>query len=406
VSRVARAPASRNGRPDADRTGPVPERDGQLPFTRLDDTDPALFEELMQAIRRVGSSAAFTLGEEVAAFERDFAAYCDCDHAVGVSSGTDALVLSLRALGVGPGDEVLVPANSFVATAEAVTLVGATPRLVDVDAESHTLTAEIVQHNLGPRTRCVIPVHLYGRTVDLDPVVELARAAGIAVVEDACQAHGARYRGRHVGTVGDCGCFSFYPAKNLGGWGDGGAVVTADPEIAERVRLLRSHGEQERNRHRLPGTTARLDAVQAAVLGVKLGRLDEWNETRRRLAAAMTEALEGSPVKPPSPLQDGEDHVFHQYVVTSRDRDGLRRHLARRGVSTAVHYPVPIHLSGAYRGLGMGRGSLPTAEALAERVCSLPIFPTMTEGDVERVVQAVHDFEPAGSRLRSGASAA
>jgi dTDP-4-amino-4,6-dideoxygalactose transaminase len=367
-------------------------------MTRLDNADPALLDELMVAVERVAFHAAFTLGEEVEAFERQFATYCETEHAIGVSSGTEALVLSLRALDIGPGDEVVVPTNSFVATAEAVALVGATPRFVDVDPESHTLTAEILQRSIGARTRAVIPVHLYGRTADLEPVVRLAREAGLAVIEDACQAHGARYRGEAVGSLGDCGCFSFYPAKNLGGWGDGGAVVTHDSEIAERVRLMRSHGESTRHHHRVCGTTGRLDAIQAAVLRVKLPLLDRWNDERRRLAALLTELLAESPVATPAPVPAGHDHVYHQYVVRTRDRDRLRAHLAERGIASSVHYPVPIHLSPAFSRPEMRAGSLTGAERLSREICSLPLYPGMTKGVVERVAAAVHDFRPTPSR--------
>jgi dTDP-4-amino-4,6-dideoxygalactose transaminase len=339
----------------------------------------------------------FTLGDEVEAFEREFAAYCGARFAVGVSSGTDALALALRALGVRPGDEVIVPANSFVATAEAVTLTGARPRLVDVDPVTHLLTAEIVERNLSPRTRCVIPVHLYGRTVDLAPVLELTRERGIAVLEDACQAHGAVYRDRRVGSIGDAGCFSFYPAKNLGAWGDAGAVVTNDAVLARRVRLLRSHGEHPRYRHRVAGCTARLDAIQAAVLRVKLRSLDEWNDRRRRIAAELTAALAGAPVLTPAAAAKGGDHVFHLYVVVSEARDQLRADLARLGIQTAIHYPVPIHRSEAYAHLGLERCSLPTAEGLAERVCSLPLFPTLTSDEVASVAAAVTSAASGGT---------
>jgi dTDP-4-amino-4,6-dideoxygalactose transaminase len=374
----------------------------EIPLTRLDNSDPELFAELMEAVERVARSAAFVLGDELEAFEAEFASYCDAGEAVGVSSGTEALVLALRALGVGPGDEVIVPANSFIATAEAVSLVGGTPRLVDVDPVNSLLSADAVEAAIGPRTRAVIPVHLYGRTAPLDSILAVARAAGLAVIEDACQAHGARYRGRRVGAIGDCGCFSFYPAKNLGAWGDGGALVTDDPVIADRVRLLRSHGENPRYRHRVPGTTARLDAIQAAVLRVKLRKLDRWTTARRGIGAKLTAALRGSAVIP-SPLPGpGEDHVFHQYVVESDQRDALREHLTRAGIATGVHYPVPIHLSQAYRSLGMEAGSLPVVERLAQRICSLPMFPTMTGDDIARVASAVGDFIPTAVLAAAG----
>src|SRR5262245_38927015 len=243
---------------------PPPATRVEVPFVRVDNSDPTTLAELMRAVQRVARAGDFTLGAEVAEFEREFSRFCGTEHAVGVSSGTDALALTLHALDVGPGDEVIVPANSFIATAEAVTLVGATPRLVDVDPGTHLLTAQVVERNLHGAVRCVIPVHLYGRTVDMDPIVALARKRGLFVVEDACQAHGATYRGRRVGSIGDAGAFSFYPTKNLGAWGDGGAVVTSHPGLAERVRLLRSHGEQPRHTHRMTGGTSRLHAIQAA----------------------------------------------------------------------------------------------------------------------------------------------
>lgn len=367
----------------------------QIPLTRMDNADPALMEELLAEVARIARSGAFTGGAAVEDFEADLATYCETDHAVGVSSGTEALVLALRALGVGPGDEVIVPANSFIATAEAVTLAGATPRFVDVDRETALVTADLVAPAIGPRTSAVIPVHLYGRTVDLDPIVALARQAGIAVIEDACQAHGARLDGRRTGSVGDCGAFSFYPAKNLGAWGDGGALVTNDDTIADRVRLLRSHGERPRYNHLVPGTTARLDAIQAAVLRVKLARLDAANEGRRRVARALTAALQGAGPGLPAPVTSGGDHVFHQYVVTTSDRDALREHLAARGVASAIHYPTPIHRTPAYRPADGDVPSLPAAEWLAASVCSLPMHPSFGADEIDHVAAAVHAFDDA-----------
>ncbi len=364
---------------------------GTVPFVRLDDADPGLLQELLASVEEVARRGAFTLGAPVEEFERDFANYCEAPCAVGVGSGTEALALALRALAIGPGDEVIVPANSFIATAEAVSAVGATPRLVDVDPDSHLLRADIVAAALGPGVRCVIPVHLYGATVDMDPILALAAEMGVHVVEDACQAHGARYRGRRVGTLGTLGCFSFYPTKNLGGWGDGGAVVTSDPELAERVALLRSHGERPRHRHRVIGATARLDALQAAVLRRKLGRLDGWNAQRRELARALRELL-GPAIELPAPPCADADHVHHLFVVRCTERDALREHLAEWGVSSAVHYPTPIHRTEAYAHLGLGPGSLPVCERLAGRICSLPLFPGMTEGELRRVAAAVLSF--------------
>jgi dTDP-3-amino-3,4,6-trideoxy-alpha-D-glucose transaminase len=363
-----------------------------VPLTRLDNADPTLMSELLCAVERVARNASFILGKEVEEFEGDFAAYCGTDEAVGVSSGTDALALALTALGIGPGDEVIVPANSFIATAEAVSIAGATPRLVDVDPDTHLLTADIVERALGSRTACVIPVHLYGRTVDMDPLLALARRTRLAVVEDACQAHGALYRGQRVGSFGHAGCFSFYPAKNLGAWGDGGALVTRDSELARRVRLLRAHGESPRYHHRVRGSTSRLDAVQAAVLRVKLTYLDQWNQGRREVAAALTSALADHSLRTPLPPAEGEDHVFHQYVVRSNARDRLRDHLKARGIATGIHYPVPIHRSEAYADLELGPGSLPSVETLAGRICSLPFSPSMTQEEIAWIARSVEEF--------------
>lgn len=365
----------------------------RLTLSWMDHRDPDLFREILAAVEAVASRGAFTLGEEVEAFEHDFARYCGTSRAVGISSGTEALVLALRALEIGPGDEVVVPANSFIATAEAVSLVGATPRFADVDPETALVTAELVEAALSEKTRCILPVHLYGRTVDLDPILELAGAAGAWVVEDAAQAHGAYYRGRRVGSIGICGCFSFYPAKNLGAWGDGGALATDDADLADRIRLLRAHGEAPRYHHQVVGTTARLDALQAAVLRIKLRRLDGWNDRRRSVAGALTQALAGAATATPAPPEAGHDHVFHQYVVRTASRDALREHLDREGIETGVHYPVPIHLAPAYSGLPVPEGGLPGAEALADSICSLPVHPGMSRDDVARLAAAVHQFE-------------
>jgi dTDP-3-amino-3,4,6-trideoxy-alpha-D-glucose transaminase len=367
----------------------------RVPFTRLDNAEPELLSELLEVVARVADRAAFTLGEEVECFEREFAAWCEADDAVGVSSGTAALELALRGLGIGPGDEVIVPTNSFIATAEGVSMAGATPVLVDVDEETALLTAEIVERALTPQTRCVIPVHLYGRTVEMQPLLDLCEERGVFVVEDACQAHGARYRGRPAGSLGDAGCFSFYPTKNLGAWGDGGAVVTSNPDLAAQVRLQRSHGEGTRHHHEMPARTDRLDGLQAAILRVKLERLAKANQRRRDAGAALRDALAGSDViAPPPPAAEG-DHVFHLFVVRSTARDALREHLDSQGVSSAIHYPTPIHLQPAYADLGLSQGSLPVAERIAGEGCSLPVFPTIEGQEIERIAAAVESFSAA-----------
>ena len=365
----------------------------QVPITRLDNEDPELMDELLEAVQHVAATARFILGPEVEAFEAEWADHCGAGHAVALSSGTDALILALRALDIGPGDEVLIPANSFVATAEAVSLIGATPRFVDVEPTTALITPEAMRAAIGPRTRCVIPVHLYGRTLALEPLARLAAERGVAVIEDACQAHGALIGNRRAGTVGIAGCFSFYPAKNLGAWGDAGALVTDDARLAERVRLLRSHGERVRYHHEIVGTTARLDDIQAAILRVKLRRLDTWNAARRQIGAALTAALRDSPVTPPAATGADSDHVFHQFVVQSDERDRLRVHLMNRGIATAIHYPVPIHQTPAYAARPVSH--LPVAETLAKRILSLPIYPGMPDHEVGLVADAIADFPAA-----------
>ncbi len=370
----------------------VPTAARTVPLCELDNAEPQLFEELIATVRGIAATGAFTGGEAVEAFERDYAAWCEAPHAIGVSSGTEALVLALRALNVGVGDEVVVPANSFIATAEAVSLVGARPRFADVDPQTQLITAQSVERALTAAVRVVVPVHLFGRTVELAPLLELTREHGLMLVEDAAQAHGARYRGRRVGTFGDAGTFSFYPAKNLGGWGDGGAVVTTRADVAERVRLLRSHGESPRYHHRVVGTTARLDALQAAILRRKLVRLDSWNDARRAVAARLREALSGAEdVVAPPPAAAHGDHVYHQFVIRTSDRDRMRAILASAGVASGVHYPVPIHRTDAYAHLAEDHDVAPVATRLAGELLSLPIFPRMDEQQIELVATSVRE---------------
>jgi dTDP-3-amino-3,4,6-trideoxy-alpha-D-glucose transaminase len=375
------------------QAAPPPQQTGDGgPFIRLDAADPILTGDIFSAIERVAAGAAFTLGEELETFEREFADWCETEHAIGVSSGTSALELTLRALGIGPGDEVIVPTNSFIATAEAVTATGATPILVDVDEDTALITAEIVEAALTGRTRCVIPVHLYGRSVEMEPLLALCRSRGLRLIEDACQAHGAVYQGRRAGTHGDAGCFSFYPTKNLGGWGDGGAVVTADADLAERIRLMRSHGEGTRHHHEVAAGTHRLHSLQAAILSVKLRRLDEWNEQRRQAGNVLRESLADCDLTLPAPVAPNGDHVYHLFVVRTPDRDALRDHLGNADVASAIHYPTPIHLQPAYAGTASNPGELPVSEHLATESCSLPIFPSITDEELARIASAVSSF--------------
>jgi dTDP-3-amino-3,4,6-trideoxy-alpha-D-glucose transaminase len=372
----------------------------------LDDLERLYAEqadEIRSAVEEVLASGryTFTKGKEVESFERAFADYIGTADCVGVSSGTAALWLALDALGIGPGDEVIVPANTYVASVFVISYLGATPVLADVGEATFTLDPAVVETLITPRTAALLPVHLFGAPCDMDALSRIAASAGLAVVEDAAQAHGATLHGKRVGTFGAAGCFSFYPTKNLGAWGDGGAVVTAVPELAERVRLLRAHGEKPRYQHRMVGTTARLDALQAAVLRRKLIRLDAWNDERRRLGAALRERLLDGLGEDGQSSQAIEltnapfpqaDHVYHLFVVRSDRRDELREHLSARGVGSAVHYPTPIHLTEAYADLGLAPGSLPVSERMAQRMCSLPLFPGMSDAELERVSEAVLDF--------------
>jgi len=371
-----------------------------IPLTVMDHRDPRLFDEIITVIERLAATGTFTGGAAVAEFEAEYAAWCEVPYAVGVSSGTEALVLALRAMGVQPGDEVVVPANSFIATAEAVSLIGARPRFADVDPLTHLMTAATLTAALTPAVRCVIPVHLFGRTVEMAPIIDLARAAGLLVLEDASQAHGARYRGQRVGSIGDAGTFSFYPAKNLGAWGDAGAVVTSSPAIAERIRLLRSHGESPRYHHQMVGTTGRLDAIQAAILRHKLTHLGERTQARRLIANALREQLlDVYPIIPPALVSRDGDHVYHQFVIRTPRRDAVRDFLDRQGIATAIHYPIPIHRSQAYGASVADHDLAPCATRLAGEILSLPLFPSMTPAQVQRIGQAlrecvVHVHEP------------
>ncbi|MCX8067101.1 MAG: DegT/DnrJ/EryC1/StrS family aminotransferase [Anaerolineae bacterium] len=354
----------------------------------------SLKEEIDAAIARVLARGRFILGEEVTAFEQEFAAACGVAHAVGVASGTDALYLALRACGIGPGDEVITVSHTAVATVAAIELAGARPVLVDVDPRRYTMDPAKVEERITPRTRALLPVHLYGCPADMAPLLEIARRYGLFLIEDCAQAHGAYYRGRPVGSWGDIAAFSFYPTKNLGAFGDGGAVVTNDSTLARRVQLLREYGWARRYVSHIRGTNSRLDEIQAAVLRVKLRHLEAWNERRRQIAALyseyLAEATRWGLVLPGEP--ENAHHVYHLYVVRHPQRDALQAFLRERGIGTLVHYPVPVHLQPAYADLGYREGSLPVSEALAREVLSLPMYPELTDEEVQRVAEAVREF--------------
>ena len=359
-----------------------------VPFVDLKQQYISIKSEVDAAIAGVIENTSFILGPQVRAFETAFAQYTGARACIAVNSGTAALQLALMALGIGAGDEVIVPSFTFFATAEAVSVLGATPVFVDVDPVSYTVTAATIERAITSRTRAIIPVHLYGQAADLDPIFEVARKHNLRVIEDAAQAHGAEYKGKRVGGLGSAGCFSFYPSKNLGAYGEAGAVVTNDEELATRLRLLRDHGSTSKYAHAIVGYNFRMEEIQAAVLNVKLTHLNDWNHARRVRATQYDAALSNATIVLPREL-DYARHVYHVYAVQSDNRDELQKRLTAAGVQTGVHYPIPIHLQPAYKSLGYNPGDLPVTESLAERVLSLPMFPELNNAQIERVTETI-----------------
>jgi dTDP-4-amino-4,6-dideoxygalactose transaminase len=361
-------------------------------FLDLSRQIAAMRSELDAAVANTVGSGRLVLGDALQAFEADFADYCGARHAVGVGSGTDALALALEAVGVGAGDEVITAANTCVPTIDGIQQAGCVPVLADVDPETYTLAPGALEGALSVRTRAIVPVHLYGQCADMEPILRFADAHALRVVEDAAQAHGAEYRGRRAGTLGDAAAFSFYPTKNLGALGEAGAVVTDEPAVADMVRMTRNHGERERYNSIVRGHNSRLDELQAALLSAKLRHLDVWNERRRTLASRYAQALGDAPVILPSEGAERR-HVYHLFVIRSPERDALRRALAERGVQTLVHYPRPVHRHPAHAGLGRGPGSLSVSERLCEEIVSLPLYPELSAEEIDaisaRVVDAV-----------------
>jgi dTDP-4-amino-4,6-dideoxygalactose transaminase len=372
-------------------TGRLRRMAAPVPFVDLAAQHRALDRPIREAVGRILESSQFILGEDVEAFEREFASFCGVKNAVGVGSGLDALEMTLRALEVGRGHEVILPANTFVATAFAVSAVGAKPVLVDVDPDRYTLDPVLTAKAVTKKTRAIIPVHLYGQSAEMAPLRDLCAKKGLALIEDACQAHGAALDGARCGAMSDAGCFSFYPSKNLGALGDGGMVVTDRDDITEKVRLLRNCGQRRKYDHALKGFNSRLDAVQAAVLRVKLRHLPRWNEARRRHASHYAQALAELPVTRPVEAP-GASHVYHLYVIRAPRRDELKAHLEGLGISCGIHYPTPIHLQEAYTDLELPAGTYPVSERLANEILSLPIYPEMADSDVDRVCAAIAGF--------------
>ena len=346
--------------------------------------------EIDQAIHEVLENGIFILGPKVAALEEGVASYVGVKHAVGVASGTDALLLTLRAYGIGPGDEVIVPAYTFFATAEAVSQSGATPVFVDIDPQTYCIDVTQIEPRLTPRTRAIIPVHLYGHPVDMAPISEMAKKRGLRVIEDNAQALGAEYCGRKTGSLGDVGCLSFFPSKNLGGYGDGGMVVTDDPILAETVRKLRTHGWQTKYHPEMFGFNSRLDELQAAILQVKLTHLDTWNERRSEIAARYWTLLADTGVDLPWEAPYAK-HVYHLYILRMKERKGVHDHLRSSGIASAIYYPLPLHCLEPYRHLGYGPGSFPEAERAAQETLAVPLYPEMADDYTERVASRVRE---------------
>jgi len=360
----------------------------KIPFLDLGAAYRELQPDIDAAVQRVLASGWYILGPEVAAFEAEWAEFCGVGHAVGLANGLDALTLALRALEIGPGDEVIVPSNTYIATWLAVSAVGATPVPVEPDPATHNIDPALIEAAITDRTRALLPVHLYGQPADLDPIIALARRHDLAVVEDAAQAHAARYKGRRIGGHGDVVCWSFYPGKNLGALGDAGAVTTNRADLAERVRLLHNYGSREKYVNEVQGANSRLDPIQAAVLRVKLTHLEEWTERRRGIARHYADGLQGTDLILPA-VPEWADPAWHLYVVRTTERTRLQSRLAEAGIGSLIHYPIPPHMQEAYAALGIAPDALPLAQRLADEVVSLPMGPQMTPAEVEAVCSAV-----------------
>jgi len=372
-------------------TSPVSLKPREIAFVDLKAQYRSIEAEVNAAIHEVVHAADFILGSAVEQFESEFAAYCGAAHAVGVDSGMSALELALRAYGIGPGHEVITAANTFIATVLAISHVGATPVLVDCDPLTYTIDVDAVRTAITSRTVAILPVHLYGQAAEMDALMELARRHGLLVIEDACQAHGARYQGRRTGSLGHAAAFSFYPGKNLGAYGDGGMITTANPDLASKLRVLRNYGQLQKYHHSIRGYNHRLDTIQAAVLSVKLKYLDGWNQARRQHANHYAELLETSGLALPT-VAPTRETVWHLYVVRTLARDALHLHLKSRGISTGMHYPTPIHLQPAYQDLGYAAGDFPVTEDLAREGLSLPMYAELTPEMIDYVADGVNEF--------------
>jgi len=363
-----------------------------IPFLDLKTQFREIEHEVFPMVKEAMENAAFIGGPQVSGFEAEFAAFCDSKYCVGVNSGTDALRFALMAAAIGRGDEVITVPHTFIATTEAISQVGAKPVFVDIRPDTYNMNVYKIQRAIGPKTKAIIPVHIYGQSADMDSILEIASKKNLIVIEDACQAHGAVYKSKKAGSMGLAGCFSFYPGKNLGAYGEGGAVVTQSEAIANKIRMIRDHGQAKKYYHDMEGYNGRLDAIQAGVLRIKLRRLESWNESRRQNAKHYNELL--SPIKGVSlPVEaDGCRHVYHLYVILVDDRDGLQKYLTDKGIGTGLHYPVPLHLQKAYSYQGYKEGDFPVTESVAKRLLSLPMFPELTKAQIEYVADCIKQF--------------
>ncbi|MBA3830926.1 MAG: DegT/DnrJ/EryC1/StrS family aminotransferase [Chthoniobacterales bacterium] len=372
----------------------------KVPFLDLNAQHAPLRAEFDQAIGEVIDSGAFAGGPIVTQFENEFARFCGSRYAIGLGSGTEALWLALLACGIGPGDEVITVPNTFMATAEAITYTGAKPVFVDVDEDTYTMAPALLEEARTSSTKAIIPVHLFGQAADMDPILAFAREHDLYVIEDAAQAHGTEYKGRKAGTMGHAGCFSFYPGKNLGAFGEAGAVVTNDNKLQEAIRILRDHGQSKKYHHAMVGWNCRMDGIQAAVLQVKLPRLDQANQRRRAHASQYDEAFQGvEEIVSPVEARYGK-HIYHLYPIRVQERDEMLRMLEEQGIGCGIHYPVPVHLQEAYRDLGYQAGAFPVSETLCDEFISLPMFPELTGAQVQRVTDAVKECLSVGMTFK------
>ncbi len=359
-----------------------------VPFVDLKAQYHSIKSEIDEAAVRVFESTQFVLGSEVAAFEKEFAAYCGAQHGIAVNSGTSALHLAMLALGIGPGDEVITVSHTFVATVAAILYTGAKPVLVDIEPRSFNMDPNQVEKAITPRTKAIIPVHLYGQCADMDPILQIAKKHNLRVIEDAAQAHGAEYKGRRAGSMGDLGCFSFYPGKNLGAYGEGGMVTTSNAEYTRTIRMLRDWGAEKKYHHVLKGYNYRMEGIQGAILRVKLRHLEAWTEARRAHAALYDELLGVSPVQPPAEMHYAR-HVYHVYAVRTPEREALQQKLQAQGIQTGIHYPIPVHLLEGYADLGYHAGDFPCTEQAANEVLSLPMYAELPDEGIRQVVEAI-----------------